>query len=150
MPSNGFVLKKKGISVTITTMISLLVGNIDDLDDVVLILIVPEVTSSWWCCLDHHSARGNLILLDPIDTQPSGHHTSILSPHPPRALNYITGTCRQLAGKYKTQIPNTHTKKKTKRQHLIKWRVNWRSRVLLQSFDLAFCQSILHDILYIL
>ena len=46
MPSNGFVLKKKGISVTITTMISLLVGNIDDLDDVVLMIIVPEATSS--------------------------------------------------------------------------------------------------------
>ena len=29
----------------------------------------------------HHDAQGgNLILLDPIDTQPSGRHTSILSP----------------------------------------------------------------------
>ena len=50
MPSNGFVLKKQGSSVTITIIVSLLVGNIDDvdddLDDVVLIIIVPEVTSS--------------------------------------------------------------------------------------------------------
>ena len=48
MASNGFVLKKKGSSVTIT---SWLVGNIDadlddDLDDVVSIIIVPEATSS--------------------------------------------------------------------------------------------------------
>ena len=33
---------------------------------------------------DDDAERGNLILLDPIDTQPSGRHTSILSPNSPQ------------------------------------------------------------------
>ena len=70
-------------------------------------------------CLDQHhhhhphvAPRGNLILLDPIDTQPSGRHTSILSPNPnPRAMHCVY-YWRNTRRKYKiqTQRINTHAK----------------------------------------
>ena len=43
---------------------------------------------------DDDAERGNLILLDPIDTQPSGRHTSILSPNSPQG-NVCVCVCLQ-------------------------------------------------------